>query len=116
VLPWSSTCIGPVIHVIASGTLREDLRKAPVVCRAQVSARPRTVALYPFLILFNVKAGGRYSNHSALHVPPGRQRVAYVVIDVVAPTLHCVHFAAINAVGAPANDNLITDILEIMQP
>ena len=43
VLPWSSACTGLVIHVTASDTLREDPRKAPVVCRAQVSARLRTV-------------------------------------------------------------------------
>jgi hypothetical protein len=59
---------GRVIHVTATGALREDLRKVPMVCRAQVSARPRTVTLYPFLILFTVKVGGKYSNHSALHV------------------------------------------------
>lgn len=115
-MKFGVTCIGRVIHVTASGTLREDLREAPVVCRAQVSARPRTVALYLFLILFNVKAVGRYSNHSALNFFFLRQRVAYVLVDVIAPTLHRVHSAVINAVGAAANDNLITDILNIMRP
>jgi hypothetical protein len=71
-----------------------------------VSARPRTVTLYPFLISFTVTAGGRYSNHNASHV-----FLACVAIDVVAPTLRYVHTAVINALGAPANDNLITDIL-----
>ena len=46
----------------------------------------------------------------------GRQRVACVAVDVVAPTLHCVHPAVINALGTPAGDNLITDVLKIMEP
>ena len=77
-----------------------------------MSARLRTVTLYPF-DLFTVKAGGRYSNHSALHVfffLPEDSVFCYVIVDGVAPILNCVYSAVRNALGSPANDNLIRHI------
>jgi hypothetical protein len=98
-----------------SGTLREDVRKAVVVCLSTGERTPQNCYTASISYLFTVKAGGRYSNHSSLHAPPRRERVPYIAVDV-APTLHCVHPTFSNALGASANDNLITVMLKIMQP